>query len=306
MATIKMYKILNISAAAGLIAKVDNKIIIKPNDAYGKVSLAPSWGATVMWASTLIEMAEFKIPKREEWVFIAEVELDASAMVEGSYDALHLDETVFVKMRADRAVAKLTYKGWTYGPYTQFYGVRPEVRVNNTVEIKKLYKIKKKTIEGVMLKAPDMDYDLVCNYTEKELSKMGSDFSKKVKSIKKDLIPTTYEEMMNSLDLKIEINKIPGEIDPYSWFYSNPESYLAAVIAVQNGARLSSNGDAPSLISVLHDSLIVQKMYREKYPYYDYSNKDILSHARQLPDAVELLNVYKDPLRVLEELEKCL
>jgi len=307
MATVKMFKILNLSAAAGLVAKDGDKLIVKANDAYGKVSLAPSWGSAVMWADTLSELAEFKIPEREKWVFIAEVELDASAMVEGCYDALHLDEAEFVKMEAGVASSKLTYKGWTCGPYTKFYGVRPEVRVDGPVEIRKLYKIKKKDIRRVMLKAPDIDYDILYNYTEEDLERMGSEFCVEVKNLKKSLIPSSYEEMMESLDTSIEVNnEVPDKIDSDSWHYSEPPMYLAAVIAVQNGSKLSYNGDTPTLTSVLHDSLIVQKMYRKEYPYYDYSNKDILRYADKLPDAVELLRIHKDPLKVLEELEKLL
>jgi len=323
MNKVKMYKVLNISAAVGLVTRVGNKIIIKPNEAYRKVSLAPSWGATVMWASTLSELAEFKIPEKEKFIFIAEVELDASAIVEGCPDALHLDRAEFKKMSADRAV-ELTYKDWTYGPYNDFYGVRPEVRVDGPVEVKKLYKIKKRAVLNVAGQAPMIDHELeemdiefymelsdeeyneIIEEKEKDLEKWISEFHKKIDNLKKGLIPSSYEEMMGNLYTDIEINRdgIDDEIPLSSIAYKKADRLLAAIISVQNGAKLESFGTAPFLNHVLHNSVVVQQLASgEKW---EGRTIVMLKYASELPDALELLRKYKSPLRVLEELEKLL
>jgi len=325
MATVKFYKILNLSAAAGLVVKAEDKLIIKPNDVYNKVSLAPSWGATVMWADTLARLSSLRIPERENWVFIAEIELDDSVIVEGCFDALHLDKAEFKEMTADRAVSTLTYKDWTYGPYNDFYGVRPEVRVDGPVEVKKLYKIKKRAILNIAAQAPMIDHEIeemnvewyiemsdeefrrMEEEKEKDLEKWINNFHKNVENLKKGLLPTTYEEMMGSLDLKIEVNndRIKRTVVDDSWSYSDPTRFLAAVICVQNGAEIDSCGSVPFLDHVLYNSYPVQYM-REKDRKYNGTTRYLLKNARKLPDAVELLNVYKDPLKVLEELNKYL
>jgi len=322
---IKMFKILNISAAAGLVEKVNDKTIAKPNNAYNKVSLAPSWGAAVMWADTLAELSSIRIPEDEKWVFIGEVELDPRQIVEGSSDALHLDETEFVKMRADRAVSRLTYKGWTYGPYNDFYGIRPEVRVDGPVEIIRIYKIKKELVRNLIIRAPSIDhemeemnmeyymgmsdeeYEKMKEEEERHMEKWISEFHQEVKNLKKSLIPSSYKEMMESLYMDIEVNErfTKGEEVPVSsWDYSDPTRFLAGIIILQNGGKINEWGrSAPFLSLVLKNSYPVQFIDKKEYEYYD-SNTSLLLHANELPDAVELLRKYRDPLKVLEELEK--
>jgi len=210
MATVKFYKIINISAAAGLIEKVEDKLIIKANDAYNKVSLAPNWGATVTWAEALTNSIDISIPEREEWIFIAEVEIDAAATVEAASSAYILNNAEFNLMSAEEAVVKLTYKDWV----NDFYGDYPEVRVDGPVEVKKLYKVEKEALLNIRYKAPFFDEEEFASCldwdevdTEEDYNKL---IEKEIEPLKKEweelveksitmLIPVTYEEMLREL-----------------------------------------------------------------------------------------------------------
>jgi len=210
MATIKMYKILNLTAAAGLIAKDSDKIIIKPNDAYGKVSLAPNWGATVTWTEALTNSIGNSISEKEEFIYIAEVEIDADATVEAASSAYILNNAEFNLMSAEEAVVKLTYKDWV----NNFYGDYPEVRVDDPVEVKKVYKVKKEAILDIRYKAPIFDEEEFASCldwdevdTEEDYNKL---IEKEIEPLKKEweelveksinmLIPVTYEEMLQEL-----------------------------------------------------------------------------------------------------------
>ena len=127
-----MFKIVNLSVAAGLIEKVEDKIIIKANDAYGAVSLAPNWRSLVMWYIALTT-GQFSIPYGVENIYIAEVEIEEGEEVLFAKNALDLNSASWKKIPAKEAV-NASIVGWV-GGCTNFFGINPEVRVERDLKI---------------------------------------------------------------------------------------------------------------------------------------------------------------------------
>jgi len=107
------------------------------------------------------------------------------------------------------------------------------------------------------------------------------------------------------MDIEVNERFTKGEeVSLSSWDYSDPTRFLAGIIVLQNGGKINEWGrNAPFLSLVLKNSYPVQFIDKKEYEYYD-SNTSLLLHANELPDAVNLLRKYRDPLKVLEVLEK--
>ena len=179
----KFYKIINISAAEGLVSKDGT---IKINPVYGAISLAPNWRSLAMWYMALTK-GYLSIPYGSENTYIAEVEIEDEEEVLFAKNALDLNSASWEKIPAKEA-ANASINGWV-GGCTSFYGINPEVRVERDLKISNLWKIGSRLMDEIEMVRPERwgdDYDNILGKELQDPEIRG--FIEKIDSLKSGLV----------------------------------------------------------------------------------------------------------------------